>query len=134
MRYRDEVEKKSGKVVSLLKLSALFFCNMIELLTLSPQKLKQQIALYGCYETRKDRVNWLISSDLSPVSLTQKASGRRCSSCIPLSAGVRNKTCPLNKERKGGRKSPSARWRTFRKMDAAAKDRKAARRGAALSP
>jgi len=24
MRYRDEVEKKSGKVVSLLKLSALF--------------------------------------------------------------------------------------------------------------
>ena len=37
--------------------TALFFRNMVELLTLSPQKLKQQIALYGCYETRKDRVN-----------------------------------------------------------------------------
>ena len=57
LRYRHEVEKKSGKVVSLLKLSALFFRNMVELLTLSPQKLKQQIILYGCYEKRTDRIN-----------------------------------------------------------------------------
>lgn len=56
-RCREGVESGSGKVVSLLKLSALFFRNMVELLTLSPQKLKQQISLYGCYEKRKDRVN-----------------------------------------------------------------------------
>lgn len=57
VHYLGKVEKQSGKIVSLLKLSALFLRNMLELLTLSPQKLKQQIILYGCYEQRNDRQN-----------------------------------------------------------------------------
>jgi hypothetical protein len=57
LRYSDAVQRQSGQVVSLLKLSALFFRNMVELLTLSPQRLKQQITLYGCYEQRFDRTN-----------------------------------------------------------------------------
>jgi hypothetical protein len=55
--YCEKVERQSGKIVSLLRLSTLFFHNMLELLTLSPQKLKEQIILYGCYEQRKDRTN-----------------------------------------------------------------------------
>lgn len=57
MRYRHKVEKDFKKAVSLVKLSALYFRNMVEMLTLSPQKLKQLIATSGCYEIRKDRIN-----------------------------------------------------------------------------
>jgi hypothetical protein len=57
LHYCHTVERQSGKLISLLKLSALFFRNMIELLLLSPQKLKEQIILYACYEQRNDRQN-----------------------------------------------------------------------------
>ena len=57
MHYRDKVEKQTGKMISLLKLSALFFTNMLELLFFNPKRLTQHIALYSCYEKRKDRTN-----------------------------------------------------------------------------
>ena len=59
VRYLDKVQKQTGKFVSLLRLTALFFRNMIELLVCSPQKLKEQIILYGCYERRNDRTNMI---------------------------------------------------------------------------
>jgi hypothetical protein len=57
MHYRQVVEQQLGKIVSLLKLATFFFTNMVELLICSPQKLKQQIAFYACYEQRNDRIN-----------------------------------------------------------------------------
>jgi transposase len=56
-RYQYELEKMSGKQISLLKLAAFVMSHMTEIFSLPNKWLKQLIAQQCCYENRDDRVN-----------------------------------------------------------------------------
>lgn len=57
IRYKDSIETKTGKRISLLKLSV-FACNNLNDIFLLPDKiLKQTIAAHCCYDKRSDRIN-----------------------------------------------------------------------------
>lgn len=57
VKYSNQIEKQSEKVISLVKLAKFFFLNMIEMFTWSTQKIRQQLTLYCCYDKRYDRMN-----------------------------------------------------------------------------
>lgn len=57
IRYKDSIETKAGKRISLLKLSV-FFCNNLKEIFFLPDKiLKESIARHCCYDKRSDRIN-----------------------------------------------------------------------------
>lgn len=57
IRYKDSIETKAGKRISLLKLSV-FFCNNLKEIFFLPDKiLKESITMHCCYDKRSDRIN-----------------------------------------------------------------------------
>jgi len=57
IRYKDSIETKAGKRISLLKLSV-FVCNNLKEIFFLPDKiLKESIARHCCYDKRSDRIN-----------------------------------------------------------------------------
>lgn len=57
VRYNDEIQRKTGKSVSLLKLSHFISRNIIELFWLSTAFIKQQIILHCCYDKHSKRMH-----------------------------------------------------------------------------
>jgi hypothetical protein len=55
--YRDKIEKQYSKTISIMKLSAYMFCNMIAVFVFSSKKLIEEILRWCCYDKRSDRVN-----------------------------------------------------------------------------
>ena len=57
VRYKNVIENKTGKKISLLKL-ATYTCNNIKEIIAIPDKfLKELITLHCCYDKRSDRIN-----------------------------------------------------------------------------
>lgn len=52
MRYKKDVEKQTGNLISLLKLAAFISTNMLEIFLLSHRKIKDLIARHCCYDKR----------------------------------------------------------------------------------
>lgn len=57
VHYKDKIEKRYSKTISLLKLCAYMFCNIIAVFTFSSKKLIEEILRHCCYDKRSDRVN-----------------------------------------------------------------------------
>lgn len=57
VRYKNEIEKGTDKLISLLKLAVFMANHMIEIFLMSHAQLKACIAQHCCYEKRYDRVN-----------------------------------------------------------------------------
>lgn len=55
--YNDEIQKETGKTVSLLKLSHFISGNIIEFFGFSTAFIKKQIMLHCCYDKRSSRMN-----------------------------------------------------------------------------
>lgn len=55
--YRHEIEKKTGKKLSLIKLAMFVGNNIVEVLSLTKRKLMETLSRYCCYQIRPDRVN-----------------------------------------------------------------------------
>jgi Transposase DDE domain len=55
--YKDKIERRTNKLVSMLKLAVFVANNIIQLFSMPPGKLMEHIARYCCYEKRNDRVN-----------------------------------------------------------------------------
>lgn len=57
VRYKDAIEKKTDKKISILKMAA-FICNNInEIFSITNTHLKELITQHCCYEKRNDRIN-----------------------------------------------------------------------------
>jgi hypothetical protein len=57
LRYKDSIETKAGKRISLLKLSVFVCSNLKEIFFLPDKILKESIARHCCYDKRSDRIN-----------------------------------------------------------------------------
>lgn len=57
IRYKDGIERKTKKIISLLKSSVFIFQNLKDILSINDKKLKLIITQYCCYEKRLDRLN-----------------------------------------------------------------------------
>jgi hypothetical protein len=57
VRYKDEIEKRTDKQLSLIKLTVFVVSHMTEIFSIPTTWLKQLIAQQCCYEKRYDRVN-----------------------------------------------------------------------------
>lgn len=57
VEYKNKIEKKSKKIISLLKLSVMVNNYIKEFLTLPQKFLEELIIKYCCYESRNDRAN-----------------------------------------------------------------------------
>lgn len=57
VRYKNIIEKTTGKRISLLKLSMYVCNNLKEVIAIPDKLLKQIIALHCCYDKRSDRLN-----------------------------------------------------------------------------
>lgn len=57
VRYNEEIHRKTGKSVSLLKLSHFISRNIIELFWFSTSFIKQQIILHCCYDKHSKRMH-----------------------------------------------------------------------------
>jgi len=55
--YKEIVEKKRGRIVSLYKLSKYVAANLYVFFNMNRSQLVEQIAQYGCYDSRSDRTN-----------------------------------------------------------------------------
>lgn len=55
--YNDEIQKVTGKTISLLKLSHFISGNIIEFFAISTAFIKKQITQHCCYDKRSSRVN-----------------------------------------------------------------------------
>jgi len=57
VRQLRSIEKRTGRLLSIIKLLAYVCNNLTRIMEVSPTKLKQLLVKYCCYEQRKDRVN-----------------------------------------------------------------------------
>lgn len=57
VRYKNVIEKKTNKKISLLKLSIYAGNNMKEIIAIPDKLLKEIIMLHCCYDKRSDRIN-----------------------------------------------------------------------------
>lgn len=57
VRQVCSIEKRTGRLLSIIKLLAFVCNNLTRIMEASPTKLKQLLVKYCCYEQRKDRVN-----------------------------------------------------------------------------
>ncbi len=57
IRYKQAIQKSSGKKISILKLATFIGQNMPEIFLVPHERLKELLAQYCCYETRHDRIN-----------------------------------------------------------------------------
>jgi hypothetical protein len=57
VNYKDAIEKKSRKQISLLKLSKFFVAHIIDVISMTSAQLIELISRYCCYEKRSDRIN-----------------------------------------------------------------------------
>lgn len=57
VHYKDKIEKHYSKTVSLMKLSAYMFCNIMAAFTFSSNKLLKELLRHCCYDKRSDRAN-----------------------------------------------------------------------------
>jgi hypothetical protein len=57
LRYKENIESKTGKRISLLKLSVFVCSNLNEIFFLPDKILKTLITQYCCYDKRSDRIN-----------------------------------------------------------------------------
>ena len=57
IRYKQAIEKSTGKKISLLKLATFIGQNMPEIFSVPHGRLKELIAQYCCYEKRHDRIS-----------------------------------------------------------------------------
>lgn len=57
VRYKNEIEKRTDKQISLIKLATFVANNMIEIFLMSNNHLRACIVRYSCYDKRCDRVN-----------------------------------------------------------------------------
>lgn len=57
MRFKQEIEKKTNKRISLLKLSSFIVSNMTDIFVLPTHQVREFIARYCCYEERYDQIN-----------------------------------------------------------------------------
>jgi hypothetical protein len=57
VHYREAIETKTNKRISLLKLSLYAGNNIKEILTIPDKMLKELIGLHCCYDKRSDRIN-----------------------------------------------------------------------------
>jgi hypothetical protein len=57
VRQLRSMEKRTGRLLSIIKLLAYVCNNLTKIIEASPIKLKQLLVKYCCYEPRKDRVN-----------------------------------------------------------------------------
>ena len=57
VRYKDAIEKRTDRKISLLKMAAFVCNNMNDIFSISNSHLKELIVQHCCYEKRNDRVN-----------------------------------------------------------------------------
>jgi len=57
VRQLRSIEKRTGRLLSIIKLLAYVCNNLTRIMEVSPTKLKQLLVKYCCYEQRKDRGN-----------------------------------------------------------------------------
>lgn len=57
LEYQNKIARKYTKQLSLLKLFTYVVNNLVKVICSSAYKLKEQLAKYCCYESRKDRTN-----------------------------------------------------------------------------
>jgi hypothetical protein len=57
LRYNEQLYELKGAYLSLLKVCKFIGVRFMECLGLSPQKLKELLCKYCCYENRNDRTN-----------------------------------------------------------------------------
>lgn len=57
VHYKNEIEKRMDKQISLIKLSKFFASHAIEIFSMTTVRLNELIGRYCCYEKRSDRLN-----------------------------------------------------------------------------
>lgn len=57
VRYKNDIESKENKTISLLKLSLYVSNNITEILAVPDKMLRQLIGTHCCYDKRSDRIN-----------------------------------------------------------------------------
>jgi hypothetical protein len=57
LRYKDCIERKTGKIISLIKLSRFYYNNFNDIFSIPDKVIKNIIATQCCYDKRSDRIH-----------------------------------------------------------------------------